>query len=270
MTIESTGVDAISSNAQGDAMAIASVHTDNAQHERSIRQDAGLIGNNAFMGSATLSVGQTSLFVHALCWPIVPTAWRSMAQAWDSVGGWRDATEALGKPGSPSWIAECATQLGSPFRGSTAEESTIAAILTRTPMSVAISVLDGADTHKAIQRQGFLSCLSSYDTYVKVPGRRPCTILVGRGDGGATNQGYVDAFAHTRQRLPAAEWLQSMELHCWADTMASLPLEAAHVIATSVARYRVDGNMANPIVDAIRPKLAYPLELLDRPLKKRR
>lgn len=241
-----------------------------SERERSIREDAGLLGNNAFIGAATLAVAQTHLVVHALCWPIVPTAWRSMARAWDSVGGWRDETDAPGKLGSPSWIGECAAQLGSPFRGTTAEESTIAAILTRTPMSVAVSVSDGAHTHKAIQRQGFLTCLSSYDTYVKVPGRRPCTILVGRGDGGATNQGYVDAFAHTRQRLSATEWLQSMELHCLADTMASLPLEAAHVIATSIARYRIDGNMANPIVDAVRPKLAYPLELLDRPPKKRR
>ena len=182
-----------------------SVNMNYSQREHSIREDAGLLGNNAFMGSATLSVAQTHLVVHALCWPTVPTAWRSLAQAWDSVGGWRDETDAPGKSGAPSWIAECAAQLGSPFRGTTAEESTIAAILTRTPMSVAISVLDGADTHKSIQRQGFLSCLSSYDTYVKVPGRRACTILVARDDNGATGQGYVDAFAHTRQRLPTAE-----------------------------------------------------------------
>lgn len=253
-----------------DAEARQGVYMNHSQRERSIREDTGLLGNNAFVGSATLAIAQKHLVVHALCWPIVPTAWRSLAQAWDSVGGWRDETDAPGKPGSPSWIAECAGQLGSPFRGTTAEESTIAAILTRTPMSVAISVLDGTDAHQAIQRQGFLSCLSSYDAYVKVPGRRACTIVVARDDGGVTAQGYADAFAHTRQRLPTAEWLQNMELHCWTDTVASLPLEAAHVIATSVARYRGDGNMANPIVDAIRTKLAYPLELLDRQPKRRR
>jgi len=192
-----------------------------------------------------------------------------MVQAWESIGGWRAEVDP-GKVRSPSWIAECAVQLGSPFRGTTAEESTIAAILTRTPMYVAVSVLDGAEGANAIQRESLLNCLSAYDKYVAVPGRRPCQILVSRRRDKAVDQGYIDALAHSRKRLPDAEWLQDMELQYWSEPIEPLPLEAAHVIATSIVRYRADGDMANPIAEAIRGKLAHPLELLDRPPKKRR
>ena len=241
-----------------------------AQQERSNRADASLLGHNAFMGSATLSVADSTFCVHVLCWPIVPVAWRSMTQAWESIGGWRNELDSIAKATSPSWIAECAAQLGSPFRGTTAEESTIAAILTRTPMSLAISVLDGAQAAKAVQRDGLLHCLSSYDSYVRVPGRQSCRTLVARCGVGTADQEWSDAFDRSRRRLPDLEWLQSMELRNWTDPVEPLPLEAAHVIATSIARYRADGDMANPIVEAVRSKLAHPLELLDRPPKKRR
>lgn len=242
----------------------------NAQRERSIREDTSLLGHNAFMGSASLSLADATLRVHAMCWPIVPTAWRSMAQAWESIGGWRDELDTIAKAQSPSWIADCAAQLGSPFRGTSAEESTVAAILTRTPMYVAISVLDGGEGDGAIQRESLLNCLSSYDKYITVPGRRPCRILVSRSLGKATDRGHIDAFARSRQRLPDAQWLHDMELCCWSDPIEPLPLEAAHVIAASIARYRADDDRANPIADAVRAKLAHPLELLDRPPKRRR
>lgn len=241
-----------------------------ARQERPTNEDASLSAHNAYLGSATLSMEGTFLSVHALCWPIVSTTWRSMAQAWESIGGWRNELDTVANVQSPSWIAECAPQFGSPFRGTTAEESTIAAILNRTPMSVAISVLDAAQATSAIQRDGLLSCLTSYDEYVKVPGRLSCRMLVARGRTGTSDPEWVDAFARGRQRMPDAKSLRSMELRNWTDPVEPLPLEAAHIIAASIARYRADADMANPITEAVRPKLAHPLELLDRPSKKRR
>ena len=231
---------------------------------------ANMSGTDAFLGSATRSVAGAEFVVHVLCWPIVPAAWRSLAQAWESVGGWRSGDEATAKPKAESWIADCAPQFGSPFRGTAAEESTVAAILTRTAMSIAVSAFDGAQSAGANQRHGLFQCLSRYDKYINVPGRHPCRVLVSRTGTGPVEQECADAFTHCRERLPDAEWLQRMELRGWNEPFEPLPLEAAHVIATSVARYRADKEAENPIVDAIRAKLAHPLELLARSSKKRR
>ena len=231
---------------------------------------ANLPGGDAFLGSAIGSIDGSAFFVQVLCWPSVPAAWLSLTQAWESVGGWRSGEEATAKPNSASWIADCAPQLGSPFRGAAAEESTVAAILTRTAMSVAVSALDSEQDTGANQRQGLFQCLSRYDKYVNVPGRHPCSVLVSRTGAGPIDQECVDAFTHCRERLPGAGWLQRMELRSWHEPVEPLALEAAHVIATSVARYRADKEAENPIVDALRAKLAHPLDLLERAAKKRR
>ena len=235
------------------------------------RADADLLGSQAFVGSAILQAADGRVHVYALCWPIVSTGWRSLAQAWDPVRDWRLSLDSNTKH-APSWVAECAPQLGMPFRGSSAEESSIAAILMRTPMSVAVSVLDGDGaqaTTASNQRQGLVECLSIYDQYLRVPGRQACSVLVVRGHDGGHDQGYTDAFARSRRSLDV-KWLQDMELHVLNAPREPLPLEVAHVVATSIARYRVDEDMDNPIVDTIRAKLSHRPMLLDRPLKKRR
>lgn len=240
--------------------------------KRSTNDNVNLLGSHAFLGSAVLPIANGAVFVHVLCWPIVSAGWRSMAQAWDSVREWRHAPDSSAKPHAPSWVAECAPQLGMPFHGSTAEESSIAAIFTRTPMCVAVSVLDGevarAMTH-ANQRQGLMECLSIYNEYLRSPGRQACSVLVARSLNEEAEAGYVDAFARSRRSLDV-KWIQDMELRVSKGPREPLPLEVAHVVAASIARYRVDEALDNPIVDAVRTKLSRRPALLDRPSKKRR
>lgn len=239
--------------------------------EREATADATYaFANDAFLGSATRSIAGSEFFVHVLCWPVVPVAWRGLAEAWESVGGWRSGDETSAKPNADSWIADCAPQFGSPFRGTAAEESTVAAIFTRTAMSVAVSAFDGPQSGAENQRQGLFECLSRYDKYINAPGRTACRVVVARTGTGPAVQDWADAFAHCRGRLPDVNWLRSMQLRGWDEPVEPLPLEAAHVIAASVARYRADKQAENPIVDAIRAKLAHPFELLERSAKKRR
>ena len=231
---------------------------------------ADSLSRTAFLGSAQLPIADSSLWIQVLIWPIVPNAWRLLDQTWEAVGGRREATGAGGKSIGPSWIADCAPQLGAPFCGTTAEESTIAAILSRTAMSIAIAVVNDAPAGNAGLRQSLLQCLSSYDEYVKIPGHLPCSILVARQHGTAATEARADAFAHSRKWLPNASWLQQMKL-CPCDSAPEpLALELTHVIAALVARYRADGEGANPIAEAVRSKLAHPFHLLDHPVAKRR
>ena len=91
----------------------------------------------AFLGSAQVSneAGET-VVVRALCWPTIPTAWIELTQALHAVRTGR------GKPSphipadkTPTWLGTCAPQLAAPFCGAlTAEESSIASLLTRTSM----------------------------------------------------------------------------------------------------------------------------------------
>jgi hypothetical protein len=237
--------------------------------KRAITQDANLSGSHAFVGSAAFPLAGGNVHVHALCWPIVSTGWQSMARTWESVCEWRRSLDSNAKPHPPSWVAECAPQLGTPFHGTTAEESTIAAIFMRTPMFVAVSVHDGTATTEVNQRQGLVECLTIYGEYLRVPGKRACGVLVARARDEEAGQGFMDAFARS-QRLLDAQWLQRMEPQSWTDPVEPLPLEVANVIAASIARYRADADIDNPIVDAVRAKLSRPLALLNRPPKKRR
>jgi hypothetical protein len=211
------------------------------------------------------------LCVHALCWPIVPAAWRLLAESWEWIGGSRDVLDAPAKPTATSWIADCAPQAGAPFRGSPAEESTLAAIITRTPMLVAISIIEGAQGARENQREGLLNCLTAYNAYVRQPGHAPGNVLLSsRTTAAAADHPYADALSHCRQRLPEVKWLQEMESSSWHGIAEPLPLEFAHIAASSVIRYHANRDAANPIARAVRAKLAQPVALLDAPPAKRR
>lgn len=225
-------------------------------------------GTNIFLGSASSQGG--ALCVHALCWPIVPAAWRLLAEAWEWIGGTRDAIDSPSKPTATSWIADCAPQLGFPFRGSPAEESTIAAIVTRTPMQVSISMLEDVEGAGANRCNGLLNCLTAYNAYVRAPGHEPGNVLVSRRSDAASDPAHDDALGHCRERLPDMKWLQRVESNSWNGTAEPLPLEFAHVVAGSVIRYRANPAAANPIALAVRTKLAHPFALLDLPAAKRR
>jgi hypothetical protein len=228
-------------------------------------------GNHAFVGSATLPIAGGIVSVQALCWPSVLSGWEAMALALGSVREWQHAPTSSLKGQSISWIAKCAPQLGGLFNGTPAEESSLAAILVRTGMSVAVSVVDGLPaTARTDQRRGLLECLSVYDSHVGVPGRSACRVLVARASDEASGLAWADAFSYSQRRLPDAAWIHAMQLRVWTEAIDPLPLEVANVIAGSVARYRVDGQGYNPIVHAVRTKLSSLPSLLDRVPGKRR
>lgn len=222
-------------------------------------------GRIAFAGSAKgQKSAHASVYVQSLCWPIVPSAWASLTQAWEIVRSSRAELGAASAPNpSTSWIRACAPQLGAPFRDTTAEESSVAALLTRTPMEIAVAIVDAraSDDAKAgfqsAQPQALSNCLATYSKVVRIQKRGPCALVVSRTQGADIDQQFLKEFAHCRTSLSEAEWLNDMQLRFWNQSIEPLPLELAQVIAAAVLRYRLDERAFNPIFEAVLSKMVH-------------
>lgn len=230
----------------------------------------------AFLGSAevTTDAGQT-LLVRCLCWPSVPAAWNLLTQAWTAVSTGREHM-AEAASAKPSWICACAPQLGGLFGDSSAEESSVAALVLRAPMQIAVAIDDRRERRSAlvvetdVRRHTLAGCLGHYDHFLRKPGREACTTLVARGQGPERDRGDLDDLAAIRARMPDARWLPHLQLRFWNDAIEPLPLEIAHVAAAAIARQRVSEEAPNPIFAAALSKLSHEITFWRPPSKPRR
>lgn len=210
-----------------------------------------------------------AVYVQALCWPIVPNAWALLQEAWAIVRSGRQsvAKEALTAPLAPtaSWIGESAPQLSSPFRGSQAEESSVAALVARTPIQIGLGVCTSGQDPEAALRQTWSECLGAYGEYLRIPGRSPCTAVVTQGSDGDRQS--VDALLRTRVRMSDQIWLQELRLQFAREDEVPLPLEMAAVVARSVSEHLVGGPTSRAVLDVSVAKLTRVPDSLKRPLK---
>lgn len=201
--------------------------------------------------------------VQVLCWPIVPTAWVLLQQALQLVQAsrlsvWRDS----GADGAArSWVGESAPQLSQPFRDTAAEESSVAALLARTPLqfSVGLATAVEASTPETVavaRRQALTDCLAAYGESLRVPGRSPARRLLVAGDANAElEQDLETALKRARLRLDDSDALRGLRLQRLSETQATLPLEAAGVVARAVAEHLRGGESVHAILDVAVAKL---------------
>lgn len=220
----------------------------------------------AFAGCANAQKdAQASVHVQVLCWPIVPNAWSSLTQAWEIVRAGRgEATAGLAALNLPaSWIRGCAPQLGAPFRDTPAEESSVAALLTRTPIEIAIAIVDSREAQgtagvvERAQPQALSSCLATYSKVVRAQKRAPCALLISRTQGTDVDERFLKEFAHCRTVMTESEWLNELHLRFWNQAVEPLPLELAQVVAAAVLRHQLDDRGFNPIFEAVLTKLVH-------------
>ena len=220
----------------------------------------------AFMGSAHPSDQDADRdYVQVWCWPIVTTAWAALTQSWDAVragrGEYRPTPSTAALPAS--WIRACAPQLGAPFRDSTAEESSVAALLTRAPIEISVAVVDARKRAQAAgsrlkpQTDALSSCFGHYGRAVRAHKRTPCTVLLTRSQGEAIDTQLQREFVQARAMLPDAGALETMNLHVWRQAVEPLPLELANVIAAAVLRHHLAPNGFNPVFEAALGKLVH-------------
>lgn len=234
----------------------------------------------AFLGAAhaTTDTGE-SIYVQSMCWAVVPSAWSTLTHAWQAVRAMRDEPKAYSALAAapPSWVSACAPQLAAPFRDtSTAEESSVAALLMRTPTQIAITIVDARENRETdaagtSQRPALADGLAIYDDFIRMPGRRACAMLVSRAQSAEIDRQYREELARCRTRMPQADWLRNLQLREWEEPVEPLPLELAHVVAASVVRHRLHENVHNPVFDVVLTKLAHtPFQLKRSTRLKRR
>jgi hypothetical protein len=236
-------------------------------------------GRIAFLGSASATDAAGSVYVQAMCWAAIPDAWATLACAWQSVHSMRDEIMAyVTAPATPaSWISVCAPQLSAPFRDTTAEESSVAALITRTPVQIAVTVVEIPRTGKetkatavSAQRHAFANNLAVYDSFLRAPGRHAYSMLVSRIQSAEAEREYREELALCQLRMSGTDWIRDLELRAWKEPVEPLPLELAHVIATSVVRHRHQEELANPVFDAVLAKLVHAPFQVKRHKHKRR
>lgn len=220
------------------------------------------LGRVAFAASVQAR-DQTGKRVHvqALCWPTVAAAWPMLTQAWEAVSASRSirGVEPVTNAAT-SWLRECAPLLASPFLNTSAEESSLAALLSRTPLQAAVAIVEESetrtDTSPANGRLHALGlCLSAHGDFLRLPGRHACDALVmARADNDAEAT-EVDAMLRARARQSERDWTHGLRWQFWDETPEPLPLELARLIAGCVLQQRIHEASVNPVFNAVLPKL---------------
>lgn len=213
----------------------------------------------AFLGAADGESGAGEpIVVQALCWPTVPEAWIGLNQAWRTlrIGRGNPSPYTPVAAGTSSWIRQCAPQLAEPFQGTAAaEESSVAALLARTPVQIAVSIHGLGRSSGATSPRTLSNCLVAYDRYLRGPLRRACTMLVCRSQSAETDRLYLKDLDQCRAQMAGATWLRDMQLQAWTDPVEPLPLELAQLAAASVMRHVLADGDRDPVFDAVSTKL---------------
>jgi hypothetical protein len=199
-------------------------------------------------------------------------SWETLRASRQSSGKMLGATAPAG-----SWVSDCAPQLGEPFRDTSAEESSVAALVMRTPIQISLSIqsiphASGTDAAKAeaIHRYGLSECLVLYDHHLRATHRSPCTLLIAPGADAEADQQVSEAFSRAGLRLSDAAWFKAIKLRFWRDSATPLSIELVQVVARAVGEYVRDDVIPNPIANAVLTKLSHTPDALKRSAKAKR
>jgi hypothetical protein len=228
----------------------------------------------AFCGEAT-SAGDHKIHVVTFCWPLVANAWTQFTQAWEALHANQGERLPAAPAGPrPSWLQGHASQLGARFTDTTAQESTVAALLGRGAFQFAIGTFEsppGIDSSDRAFGNALADCLTTYASFLKSPGRRPCSMLIARAEKTPKDaEARAADFLRCRSRVFEAGWLDDVTMRFWETPREPLPLELANVAAASVARHIEQPDATNPIFDALLTKLSVMPSWLARAATKRK
>lgn len=207
----------------------------------------------------------TPLFVQALCWARTPQAWSALAQSWTSMKAYRDENANgykihKGHPVPASWVLASVPSLGAPFRDNPAEESTLAAWISRAQVSFALAIVPKAakaakDSEGACYRESVLECLSGYREFFKQPGYEACRLVLAAAPAGQRGELLTAAFKAAQERLRSPGAPAPMRVQFCAPGEEPLPLELASLASAATLRHLLAPGVGNPIFDAVRSKL---------------
>ena len=226
----------------------------------------------AFLGEHAAHHKATSAkaFVQILFWPTLPDAWSRLTSSCTALVALRTEMSSTGTvPVARSWVQDVAPQLSLPFsRDASAEESTLATLITRLPARFIAAVVE-PDREKSmasdlvLYRRSLSGCLSAYEAFLKDAHERARGVLIAASRKGDQGKNLLEAFKDTRDRLDDDSSLANFELRLWSEQVLPLPLEIANLAAAAISRYLEAPSQANPIFDAVASKLVNPPSCLE-------
>ena len=209
------------------------------------------------------TVDEKPLFVQVLCWSRTTQGWAALNESWESMRAYRDESTPFAKSGKsapipPSWVYGVTPKLGGPFRENPAEESTLAAWISRAQISFAMAIVDKSnkDAEGAFYRAALLESLGSYQAFLESPAYEPCRLIIAAEHPRQRQAQLMEAFRDARVRLQNQTLFETMQLESCSPERFPLPLELANLSSAAIARYLHSPSTSNPIYDAIRLKLA--------------
>ena len=251
-------------------------HNKKLEHRTSIERPRRVISpaalkpaEIAFLGefeseTAARPVDEKSLFIQVLCWSRTANGWFALNESWDSMKAYRDGTTPFVRPAKsppppPSWVLAVAPKLGAPFRDNPAEESTLAAWISRAQISFSIAIIEKskADSEGTYYRAALLESLGSYQAFLESPAYEPSRLIMTAEHSQLRHTRLVEAFKEARVRLQAETIFEAMQLQPCNLGKYPLPLELANLASAAVLRYLKSPSVSNPIYDAIRLKMAH-------------
>jgi hypothetical protein len=223
----------------------------------------------AFLGECESSAsGRPSsdgrYLVHALCWSRTSKGWAALAQSWASMKAYRDDysptfKHAKGHPVASSWVAAAVPSLGTIFHDTPAEESTLAAWISRAQVSIALSVINSQSPASSSAPLPYpaaiLECMSGYLEFLKMPGYTPIRAVLAAAGSPDRAKALVTAFNQARDRLRPSMSLDPIKVEIGEPGEDPLPLAMTNLISAAVLRYLNEPTAGNPIFHAVRPKL---------------
>ncbi|ROU05246.1 hypothetical protein [Lysobacter enzymogenes] len=238
-------------------------HARAAPHPRNAHADASADPDR--MAFVACAQGQDAdgaeLGALVLCWPTVPQAWLGIGHTLRTIAAERGRT----LPGAPlperaSWLRDCAPQLAAPFqRTALAEETSVAALIARTPMRVAVAVSGvGAARTAAARPHGarFDDCLASFEREARAGLQRRCTRAISAAQPAPVQAEYRQSLQTARERAPGSALLRELRLDFWPGGTEPLPLELAKAVAAAVLRRLQSRDEADAVFDAAQAKFA--------------
>lgn len=229
-------------------------------------EQIAFLGEHAAHHKATLA----KAFVQVLFWPTLPDAWSRLTSSCTALVALRTEMFSTGAtPVARSWVQDVAPQLSLPFsRDASAEESTLATLITRLPVRFIAAVVE-PDREKsvapepALYRRSLSGCLSAYEMFLKDARERARGVLIAAPREKDQGKNLLEAFKDTRDRLGDSSSLADFELRLWSEPRLPLPLEIANLAAAAISRYLEVPSHANPIFDAVASKLVNPHSSLE-------
>ncbi len=209
--------------------------------------------------------------VQVIAWPTLPSSWHQLGMQWAAQRGLHSAVPAnpLVRPGS--WMTVAAPTLTAAFSESTALETSVANLMGRAAIELAIEVVEvgsltALPTEASAASKAFVDALTQFSLAQSSARRTRCRRIVVQAPHP------TDVLEQAWSRAPKHAMRPALDDLAFDRSLAresTLPLEYCQLVAEACLRVLEDRHAVSPLFDAIENKVLRLPACLLRPQRKK-